>query len=299
MAIPDFDKAELLLPMDGANAGTIFADKSLRHRIVTRSGVVTSTAQFKFAAYGSSALFASTGQFLNAGAAPDWAFLHRGDTAYTVECWVRPDTTGDDRVIFDTGGVATGTVGAAAWITNNGTLRFAIGRGTSGTFAANAGSSIGAVSNGVWQHLRFTATNGAIAAFVDGVSVATATMSSPSTANPAHTLFVGRYGVSNALRYAGHMQDFAIFNGVNRGALPVPDRMAAHNLTRTNSGTDSHTIDRAIVFYWGGTGFAYSVIPDIGGNFTASDLVDLEYGVAMITDGCDPVTRGPIAVDPD
>jgi hypothetical protein len=300
MPIANFDKVELLLPMTGANNGTVFTDRSLRQRTVTRTGAVTSTAQSKFAAYGSSGLFTTSVQYLTAGPAADWAFLNRGDTTWTVEAWVRPDTTGASRIIVDTGGAATANVGFAVWIADNGAIAVRVVRGTSGTPAASITSSSGAVPNTTWSHVRVVSTNGAVEAFVDGISVGTDTMSSPSTSNPETTLNIGRYGVGNNLRYAGYMQDLAIWNGLNRGSEPVPDRMTQRTLTRTNTGVDSHEYDRAVLFDWHGEGGqGKSVIPDNDGNFEATDLIDLEYGVAFIRDGCSPVCRGPVEVDAD
>jgi hypothetical protein len=300
MPIANFDKVELLLPMTGANNGTVFTDLSLRRRTVTRVGAVTSTAQSKFAAYGSSGLFTTSTQYLTAGVAADWAFLHRGDTTWTIEGWIRPETTGAARAIADTGGIATAYIGFAVALTDAGAISVSIGRGTSGTYAATILSADGVVANTAWAHFRAVSTNGALQAFVNGSSVGTATMSSPSTSSPTTTLNIGRHGAGDSLRYAGHMQDLAIWNGVNRSGEPVPARMTQRTLTRANTGTDSHEYDRAVLFDWNGEGGqGKAVIPDNDGNFEATDLIDLEYGVAFIRDECSPVCRGPVEVDAD
>jgi len=301
MPITNFDKVELLLPMTGANNGTVFTDYSLRKRLITRVGVVTSTAQSKFTAYGSSGFFNTSVQYLTAGAAVDWAFLHRGDTTWTIEGWIRPDTTGAARMIFDTGAASPSNIGVSFYINNDGSVEFAVARATSGVYAAYIVSSADVVANTTWSSFRIISVNGAVQVFINNSSVGTATMSSPSTSNPTTTLNIGRYGVGNDARYAGHMQDFAIWNGVNRSGAPVPDRMTQRTLTRTNTGTDSHEYDRAVLFDWEAPGASVvkEITPDSEGDFVASDLIDLEYGAAFIKDGCGPICRGPVEVDPD
>jgi len=300
MPITNFDKCELLLPMTGANSGTVFTDYSLRERIITRVNAVTSTTQSKFSAYNSSGLFNGTNAYLTAGVVANWNFLHRDDSVYTVEGWFYLETTGATRVLWTTGGEANTNVGAAVYVANDGSINFAIRKGSSPPPALIT-SSAGAVSNGTWTFMRFIANMGNIEAFVGGASVGTATMSGASTANATGTLNIGRT-LASSFWYKGHMQDLTIWNGADRSAEPIPARMTQRALTRTNTGIDSHEYDRAVLFDWNagdGSSLSTSVVPDSEGDFVASDLIDLEYGVAFIKDGCGPICRGPVEVDSD
>jgi len=302
MAIPDFDKVELLLPMTGANNGTVFTDFSLRNRTVTRAGnvlPVTSTDQSKFSVYGSSGRFPS-----NASGQPAHLRVTMseapGSGAFVVSGWMRPQQNSsgytfiEGRCKSDFSDIVTNEPGFRVIRTSGNEAYFEIINGTGGVVTVQGGT----IAHVSWTHILANRNaDNSMRLFVDGVLVASSTCNYNLTKS---AIAVGGFPTTFS-REEQFLQDVMVRIGVDGPSanFTPPPRMTARSITRTNSGTDSHTVERAVLFDWGAHGILREAIPDINGNFVAADLVDLEYGVALITDGCDPVTRGPIAVDPD
>jgi hypothetical protein len=302
MPITDFDKVELLLPMTGANNGTVFADRSLRQRTVTRVGTVTSTAQSKFAAYGSSGYFVGASDHQLSVA--DAAGLRFGSSDWLIELYVRfaslpasgvsaPlvakfNTAGDKRQYFTSLRNEDGTYKLR-------TVTYPSGTNTGLVDMADNVS----VSTNTWYHMRFSRVGSQFRQFLDGVGGATHTPS--DIFNSDQPVTVGYSGVSGTWKFDGFMQDLVIYKGHgNLSDFTPPARRTDRTLTRANTGTDSHEYDRAVLFDWNTSAYPLkTATPDVSGNFSVSDLIDLEYGVAFIRDGCSPVCRGPFEVDPD
>jgi hypothetical protein len=300
MPITNFDKVELLLPMTGANNGTVFTDYSLRRRAVTRVGAVTSTAQSKFGAYGSSGLFNGTSAYLSI---PYGAI---GTVNWCFEGYVRITSLGTaNQCIF--GKVTNGNSVA------NGLLITAIrsnhpdnprGILVNGASAVLLGS--GVIQDATWYHLAVSNDAGITRVFVDGSKVGSDASISHNITDTANIDVAAQIGSSPPTRsnfFGGHMQDVCVTIGSAKytANFTPPARMTQRTLTRASTGTDSHEYDRAVLFDWDAPGESVvkSVVPDSEGDFVASDLIDLEYGVAFIRDGCSPVCRGPVEVDAD
>lgn len=93
----------LLLHADAADATTTFLDSSPIPKVATVNGnAQIDTAQFKFG--GSSMLFDGTGDYLNYSGELDFAF---GLGDFTIECFVRLNTTGVQMMIYDSRPAAT------------------------------------------------------------------------------------------------------------------------------------------------------------------------------------------------
>jgi hypothetical protein len=288
MPITDFDKVELLLPMTGANNGTTFTDASLRQRAVTRTGSVTSTAQSKFASYGSSGLFTRT---VGHCVAPGLGVSN--SQSWTLEAWVRPNTAD---VVRSLAGYFENLAG-----------RWYFGLSAANKLvlwcSPNSTSGTTDVSINEWYHLalcRADRTRG----FLNGVKEI-------DIANPTFltgSMVIGAYNLGSSNEsMAGNINDLCFTLGVGKytADFTPPLRMTQRTLTRTNTGSDSHEYDRAVLFDWNGsqntlghTGGGF-VVPDSEGDFVETGLNDLEYGVAFIKDGCGPICRGPVEVDPD
>jgi hypothetical protein len=303
MPIKNFDKVELLLPMTGANNGTVFTDYSLRQLPVVRSGSVlpvTSTAQSKFGAYGSSARFPA-----NTSGAPSHlqvippAVLTQ---TFAIQFWFFAANTDGARVAFDTrynnnfsGGVGGDQSGFRVNISTQVDVVFSLNNGTTEIEIRG-----GAWAVGEWNHVlvgRGTANDCRL--FVNGLLVGNETCNYNF---PYGHMTIG--GISNSLNRIEHFQQdfyFAIGEEPPTANFTPPARMTQRELTRVNTGTDSHEFDRAILFDWnaGGNSVSHAVTPDASGDFVADDLIDLEYGVAFIKDGCGPECRGPVEVDAD
>jgi hypothetical protein len=314
MPIANFDKVELLLPMTGANNGTTFTDYSLRRRVISRYGdSKTSTAQSKFAAYGSSGLFDGTGDTLET---PLGAIGTKIRSApFCFEGWFRPaNVSGTKSLINCVNVTGKANNGTNDLTTNDGSAQgnFFISDNVPGFFRAT-GATTGAsilssvtVSANTWAHLALTWDQTTLRIFVDGVlGVSDTTWHDYTTPTLAQVYAIcGWFNGTNRnnQNFNGHVQDLCITIGAAKYTtnFTPPARMTQRTLTRANTGTDSHEYDRAVLFDWNGEGGqGKAVTPDNDGNFEATDLIDLEYGVAFIKDGCSPVCRGPVEVDAD
>lgn len=80
--IPDYSKVSLLLPMSGANNGTVFTDYGPVAKSISRTGTITSTAQSKY--YGASASFNGSSYSLNTPTSADFDF---GTGDFFIGCW--------------------------------------------------------------------------------------------------------------------------------------------------------------------------------------------------------------------
>jgi hypothetical protein len=162
--------------MDGANESTTFTDSSSNNWTVTPSGgAAISTAQSKFG--GASMYLDGTGAAVTASA----SIMDFGAGDFTVECWLYLLAEQYHGVV---GSGADGgcVIGVAA---DGSVLCDYRGAGTGVT------SSAGAASVNSWQHLAVTRSSGAVKIFVNGVAVATGTMSAAFSA--AATTSVGSF----------------------------------------------------------------------------------------------------------
>lgn len=93
----------LLLHFDGTDGATVFTDSSLSIKTVTANGdVQIDTAQSKFG--GASGLFDGTGDYLTLADHADWNF---GAGDFTIDFWVRFNTSVNEAMVFEQWGTAT------------------------------------------------------------------------------------------------------------------------------------------------------------------------------------------------
>jgi hypothetical protein len=294
MAITQFGKVELLLPMTGANNGTDFTDYSLRQRTVTRTGAVTSTAQSKFSAYGSSGFLSADTHVITTVHATGLD-LTTGD--FTIEFWVRPSAIGslvskiNPSTFFGTFRIATTTTGRV----------FALLGATSSSWHFQLTSPNDTYSFDQWMHVALTRNGSVFTLWAHGQDVGNNSTASAlfGTTEPVRVGFVA----ASVVGATGHYQDLCITKGLAKYTVNFtpPARMTQRELTRTNTGTDSHEYDRAVLFDWNAPGRSVvtAEVPDVSGDFAAADLIDLEYGVAFLKADYAPICRGPYAVDAD
>jgi hypothetical protein len=305
MPITNFDKVELLLPMTGANNGTVFTDYSLRKRVVTRSGsIVTSTAQSKFSAYGSSTSF-GTNVSNHLALAASSGFILSGP--FIVETYFRASSYNSNN--------------GRLWGIGGGTLAF---NSTTGIhiYACVTGSGVAvqywdgatlitlaaAISLNRWYHIAASGDSNGVRMYLDGVNVSQNAnpFVPPSTTPKLRVGDIPDSGSGTSSVFTGFQNDLCVRKGeAYTTNFAPPARMTQRTLTRANTGTDSHEYDRAVLFDWNGsqntvghTGGGF-VVPDAQGDFVETGLNDLEYGVAFIKDGCNPICRGPYSVDAD
>ena len=300
MAITNFDKIELLLPMTGDNNGTTFTDFSLRRRAVTRTGAITSTAQSKFAAYGSSGEFVGA-EYLTIPHAS--GFMFPSGTDFTMGGYFRFNTiTANRQLLGKWGGTTAENNWLWQWSQSTGVLVFHF-RATNGSTYISTVQQSWSPTADTWYHLAVTRSGTNYRLFVDGVLLGSG-LSEATGINQAtvSAVTVGRL-LTGAVNNDMYAQDVFILSGVAlyTADFTPPARMTQRTLTRTNTGTDSHEYDRAILFDWNSPGYSVAVaeIPDSSGNFVATDLIDLEYGLVFSEAEYDLICRGPYPVDGD
>jgi hypothetical protein len=302
MPIANFDKVELLLPMTGANNGTVFTDYSFRKRTVTRVGdAKTVTAQSKFSEYGSSAYFDGTGDNLSTASN---AGLQFGSGPFTIGFWARLDGNQKDFAGMLSHRTSSSIQNQWSFLFGNTSFSiptsFAFEISFNGTSAGNTATRNDlTIGNAVWRYFSACRDGNTVYLGLDG-DVTEHTVATTALHASTAPLLIGRLGNYN--EFKGWMQDLIILKGsaLFTANFTPPARMTQRTLTRANTGTDSHEFDRAVLFDWHGEGGqGKAVTPNEDGNFEATDLIDLEYGVAFIRDGCNPICRGPYNVDGD
>jgi hypothetical protein len=201
----------LLLHGDGTNGSTTITDSSPTPKTVTAFGdAQISTAQSKFG--GASIAFDGDGDYLSAGIAEDWTFLHDG-TAFTVEAFVRGNVfVGGNQVIAST--IINSSSAGIFLSVNSGKALFRLARGT-GNFALTLEADT-VLSVDTWHHLAFVLTaEGLGAVYADGTLEASGTPLSLSLLSPTNTLNIGANNFS-ALFFNGYIDDLRITKGVAR-----------------------------------------------------------------------------------
>jgi hypothetical protein len=186
------------LLLNFTNAG--ITDATAKNDLETVGNAQISTTQSKFG--GSSMYFDGAGDYLVVPDAPASEVFGSGD--FTVEFWMYANTvasgTRDCFGIYDGGstGIIVGQVGA--------NVRF---------FCENSGAIITSsttISASQWYHIAAVKSGTTGALYINGTSVGTATISSPSNTN----FSIGRAGNFNGNYFDGYIDDFRITKGYAR-----------------------------------------------------------------------------------
>ena len=224
--VPTGNPSHLLLHGDGQNNGAEIVDSSTYARTISRTGVVTSTAQSKFG--GASLLFSGTSQHLTAPSSDDW---HIGNGDFTVEAWVyltgSPITEHRPIAVHDNINVTRG------WLflcdkDNGGRLNFTLWTSNS-TFVRALSPSAPALNQ--WLHVAAARAGNTLRLFIDGVVVATTDITGATAQNPSQPLAIGTLWLNGApiatttWRWQGHMDELRITKGFARytGNFTPPD----------------------------------------------------------------------------
>ncbi|MBK7186382.1 MAG: LamG domain-containing protein [Ignavibacteria bacterium] len=186
------------LPFNGANNDTVFSEWG--GKLVTPYGnAKISTAQSKFG--GASAYFDGTGDYLTTPVNPELTF---STLDFTIEGWVRLDTIGTERAIFDNRAVSTDT-GLYLGVNASGYLTV---YGNNATILTATGTAIAATT---WAHFALVKYNGTMALFLNGVSVGSAASSYVITC--PGSVVIGRKLGSTTNDFIGYMDDLRIQKG--------------------------------------------------------------------------------------
>lgn len=215
---PNFADVQLLLHMNGANGSTSFPDSSSFARTVTPSGnAQITTGQSVFG--GASATFDGSGDFLSAGAAGDFNFLHNGSN-WTVEFWLRRTDTAN-KTWFATGHV-TSEIGMGIETIAAQQLRCRIFRGVSTVVVDFISSASAIPTDNLFHYYAFSydhslGTNN-LKFFIDGVLTgqATKTANAPVSTNSTHPIRIGARSGFAATSLLGQIDELRVTANVVR-----------------------------------------------------------------------------------
>lgn len=203
MTDPHYANVALLLPMSGANNGTIFTDYSPTPKTVTRYGdAKTVSDRSKY--YGSSGYFDGSGDYLSVLRAGISAF--NALTPFTVDAYVFIPSAHKAGVsaIASTRQSAGGIQIQLTDGKPRAVLFNSVGSAYLGVLAASA------ITVGAWVHLAvvFDGTN--LIVFADGVEVARSSTTSGAFAAGTANFLVGRDATTPSYDFIGYLQDLRI-----------------------------------------------------------------------------------------
>ena len=190
--------------------------RSTTQSITNNGGATGITTISNF--YGGSYYFDGSNDYLSVGSpAADWKFLHDGNVAFTVECWLYyVSFPGIFGMIISTFWDSSADTGLAVFIESGDTLRCDLGNGpNTGYFMAV--NTTTPVQKNKWSHIAITYDLTTLRMFLDGVLIGSSTTkNTPDTGNPLHTLYIGSdpdttFG-SKWLR--GYLQDVRVYKGL-------------------------------------------------------------------------------------
>ena len=188
--------ATSLLHFDGSNGSTTIEDTGTAGLTWTvANGATKSTAQHKF---GSASLSVSGGAYVTTGGNAAW--LWTGD--FTVEMWIYPTTiSGDYRALL----CDSTTDHFNLFVTNGSGLEL----------YSNGGlvlsSANGVITTGAWQHVAVCRNSGTLKFYVDGVSVASASVGG-NIGSSSLSWYIG-YRANNGFHpFIGYFDEFAMWS---------------------------------------------------------------------------------------
>lgn len=120
----------------------------------------------------------------------NYKFLHDGYSSYTASIRFRTSSLAANQVLFTTWDTIASTVGVVAWIGSTGTANYWIGNG-SGVNALSASSATSLISINTDYTMTIVKNVLNVTLYINGVQVASGTISSPSSSNPVYTLKLG------------------------------------------------------------------------------------------------------------
>jgi hypothetical protein len=134
-----------------------------------------------------------------------------GLTNFTVATWVRLDTSGAWRRIFDFG---TGTTANMFLVPQSGTGTFRFAITTGGAGAEQQINASPALPTAVWTHVAVTKSGNTATLFVNGVQVAqnTGVTLSPSSLGNTNQNWIGRSQYAGDAFLDGQVDEFRIYN---------------------------------------------------------------------------------------
>lgn len=199
---------KLLLHCDGGDGSTTFKDSSgSAHSVTANGNAQIDTAQSQFG--GAAALFDGTGDYLTV---PYDSSLQFGTGDFTIDFWARPASLANNTFFSDRDG--SGTTDSLIWFIDT-------GAGATGgrmsvvdesAYILGPTSDLG-LSVNTWHHFSMTRASGTMKLWVDGVEVASGTVSNDF--NNTTAKYIG-HDPPGAPDYSGYIDEFRISKGVAR-----------------------------------------------------------------------------------
>lgn len=194
------------LHFDGADGSTTFTDVK-GHTITPAGAAQIDTAQSRFG--GASGLFGGSGDYLTTPGHADWDL---GTNDFTIAAWVYSSSNTDLHTVATTRS-ASGTDTGFWLVTSSGTPVFITWLPAGGANLATLTSST-PLSLSTWHYLAVTRVGTAMTMWLDGVSVASASVGANAVGhNIANNLVIGRDPSTPSRDWAGWIDDLRILNG--------------------------------------------------------------------------------------
>ena len=217
---PYFSSVVLLAHMDGTDASTTFTDVK-GHTLTAVGNAQIDTAQSKFG--GASGLFDAAADYVSSADSADWN-LGSGD--FTIEAWVRFNTTATDKTIVSQFGAS----GNRGW-----NLHLKAGPSLSLQYTTD-GSTLQYIDNswspstGQWYHAAMSKSGTNTYMFIDGTQIGTTQTLSGTLYNSTIDLNIGGYNNGAGGFWDGWIDELRITKGVARytanftaPSAPFPD----------------------------------------------------------------------------
>lgn len=160
MATDDsFIATRLLLLCNGTDGSTTFTDNSYAPLAITANGNAHITTATK--KYGTgSAVFDGTGDYLSAGVADDWTWMHLENAKWTFEAWVSVTSFAAPRMIFSTSNGSWSYVGVEIDIlATTRQVYFEVDRGVTSTFVLGGSFATVWPNDSNFHHIAITYDN--------------------------------------------------------------------------------------------------------------------------------------------
>ena len=204
---PDFAKVSVLLHCDGADNSTTFTDKSPSPKTFAAYGdAKIATAQSKFG--GASLRTSSGGLYLSGGENP----LDMGVSDFTVECWLRPDTSAAGAIINNYGSAAT----SSGFVLQSNGSGVVAAYCYSGSTAIAATSAAGKLAAGVWQHLAVVRHGASFVLYLNGLNIASASVGTSVMNAAAAPMRIGMESNTGAYPISAYFDEIRVTKGVAR-----------------------------------------------------------------------------------
>jgi hypothetical protein len=218
---PNFANVELLLPGDGVAGSTSITDSSSFARAITVSGNAQHASSAS--AFGGSAIqLDGTGDYVTAGVAADWSWMHQTGGIWSMEMRLKPNNFAATNSLFSTSNGTTANQGIACAITAARQIAIDIYRGVVGSFVLSYLSPVifpndTASFTTVLMTWDQTLAANNLNIFVNGALVATAskTANAPGAGAATTALRIGTQGIGGT-DFNGMVEEVRVTKNVIR-----------------------------------------------------------------------------------